>query len=146
MNQALFTSRTDEWETPKEFFDTMNKEFHFNLDVCATKVNAKCEKYYTKKEDGLSQQWHGNCWMNPPYGREIGKWMKKALEASKEGALVACLVPARTDTIWWHEYAMKGEIRFIRGRLKFGGSQNSAPFPSAVVIFRPQKGGMSDDD
>lgn len=124
----------------------MNKEFHFNLDVCATKVNAKCEKYYTKKEDGLSQQWHGNCWMNPPYGREIGKWMKKALEASKEGALVACLVPARTDTAWWHEYAMKGEIRFIRGRLKFGGSQNSAPFPSAVVIFRPQKGGMSDDD
>lgn len=124
MNQALFTSR----------------------DVCATKVNAKCEKYYTKKEDGLSQQWHGNCWMNPPYGREIGKWMKKALEASKEGALVACLVPARTDTAWWHEYAMKGEIRFIRGRLKFGGSQNSAPFPSAVVIFRPQKGGMSDDD
>lgn len=84
--------------------------------------------------------------MNPPYGREIGKWMKKALEASKEGALVACLVPARTDTDWWHEYAMKGEIRFIRGRLKFGGSQNSAPFPSAVVIFRPQKGGMSDDD
>lgn len=146
MNQALFTSRTDEWETPKDFFDTMNKEFHFNLDVCATKVNAKCEKYYTKKEDGLSQQWHGNCWMNPPYGREIGKWMKKALEASKEGALVACLVPARTDTAWWHEYAMKGEIRFIRGRLKFGGSQNSAPFPSAVVIFRPQKGGMSDDD
>lgn len=124
----------------------MNKEFHFNLDVCATKVNAKCEKYYTKKEDGLSQQWHGNCWMNPPYGREIGKWMKKALEASKEGALVACLVPARTDTAWWHEYAMKGEIRFIRGRLKFGGSQNSAPFPSAVVIFRPQKGGMSDED
>lgn len=146
MNQALFTSRTDEWETPKYFFDTMNKEFHFNLDVCVTKVNAKCEKYYTKKEDGLSQQWHGNCWMNPPYGREIGKWMKKALEASKEGALVACLVPARTDTVWWHEYAMKGEIRFIRGRLKFGGSQNSAPFPSAVVIFRPQKGGMSDDD
>lgn len=146
MNQALFTSRTDEWETPKDFFDTMNKEFHFNLDVCATKVNAKCEKYYTKKEDGLSQQWHGNCWMNPPYGREIGKWMKKALEASKEGALVACLVPARTDTAWWHEYDMKGEIRFIRGRLKFGGSQNSAPFPSAVVIFRPQKGGMSDDD
>lgn len=124
----------------------MNKEFHFNLDVCATKVNAKCEKYYTKKEDGLSQQWHGNCWMNPPYGREIGKWMKKALEASKEGALVACLVHARKDTAWWHEYAMKGEIRFIRGRLKFGGSQNSAPFPSAVVIFRTQKGGMSDDD
>ena len=146
MNQALFTSRTDEWETPKDFFDTMNKEFHFNLDVCATKVNAKCEKYYTKKENGLSQQWHGNCWMNPPYGREIGKWMKKALEASKEGALVACLVPARTDTAWWNEYDMKGEIRFIRGRLKFGGSQNSAPFPSAVVIFRPQKGGMSDDD
>lgn len=146
MNQALFTSRTDEWETPKDFFDTMNKEFHFNLDVCAARENAKCEKYYTKKEDGLSQQWHGNCWMNPPYGREIGKWMKKALEASKEGALVACLVPARTDTAWWHEYAMKGESRFIRGRLKFGGSQNHAPFPSAVVIFRPQKGGMSDDD
>lgn len=146
MNRALFTSQTDEWETPKDFFDDLNKEFSFNLDVCATKENAKCEKYYTKKEDGLSQQWRGKCWMNPPYGREIGKWMKKALEASQGGALVACLVPARTDTAWWHEYAMKGEIRFIRGRLKFGGSQNSAPFPSAVVIFRPKEGENENDD
>lgn len=87
MNRGLFTSQTDEWETPKDFFDAINKEFHFDLDVCATTVNAKCEEYYTKKEDGLSQKWHGNCWMNPPYGREIGKWMKKALEASKEGRL-----------------------------------------------------------
>jgi site-specific DNA-methyltransferase (adenine-specific) len=75
--------------------------------------------------------------MNPPYGREIGKWMKKAVEEWKRGNTVVCLVPARTDTAWWHDYAIKGEIRFIRGRLKFGGGKSSAPFPSAIVIFRP---------
>jgi hypothetical protein len=86
--------------------------------------------------DGLQQKWKGVCWMNPPYGKEIKKWMKKAYESSLEGATVVCLVPSRTDTKWWHEYAMKGEIEFIKGRLKFGGSKNSAPFPSAVVVFK----------
>ena len=106
--------------------------------MCATDDNAKCAKYYTEEMDGLSQEWRGVCWMNPPYGRTIGKWMKKAYESSLEGATVVCLVPARTDTNWWHDYAMKGDIEFIKGRLKFGGSKNSAPFPSAVVVFKQE--------
>ena len=117
-------------------FDELNKEFGFELDVCALPENAKCEKYYTPEIDGLKQQWRGICWMNPPYGREIGAWMEKAYESSLEGATVVCLVPARTDTRWFHDFAMRGEIRFIKGRLKFGDSKNSAPFPSAVVVFR----------
>ena len=87
------------------------------------------------KQDGLQQNWTGMCWMNPPYGKEIGKWLKKAYESSINGAIVVCLIPARTDTAWWHDYVMKGKIRFIRGRLKFGGNKNSAPFPSAIVVF-----------
>lgn len=138
INKGLFTSKTDLWETPQDFFNKLNEEFNFELDVCATKHNAKCKKYYTKEHDGLQQEWRGMCWMNPPYGREIGKWMKKAYESSLDGATVVCLVPARTDTKWWHEYCMEGEIRLVKGRLKFGDSKNSAPFPSAVVIFGEQ--------
>ena len=136
INQGLMTSNTDLWSTPRDFFDDYNAIYHFDVDVCATSENALCAKFYSPKDDGLSKEWHGICWMNPPYGREIGKWMKKAYESSLHGATVVCLVPARTDTAWWHEYAMKGEIEFIRGRLKFGGSKNSAPFPSAVVVFQ----------
>lgn len=132
MNDGMFTSSTDLWETPQSLFDELDKEFHFTLDVCATKENAKCERYFTKEDDGLAQEWCGICWMNPPYGRQIGKWIKKAYES---GARVVCLIPARTDTAWWHDYVMKGEYRFIRGRLRFGNSKNSAPFPSAIVIF-----------
>jgi phage N-6-adenine-methyltransferase len=133
-----FSSRTYLWETPQWFFDVLNREFNFDLDVCAIPANAKCARFYTPEVDGLRQAWRGVCWMNPPYGREIGLWMRKAYESSLEGATVVCLVPARTDTAWWHEFAVKAsEIRFLRGRLKFGGSQNSAPFPSAVVIFGP---------
>ena len=131
-----FSSRTDLWATPQGFFDELNKEFQFKTDVCATTANAKCRKFYTRERDGLSQEWRGSCWMNPPYGREIGKWMEKAYRSSLNGATVVCLVPARTDTAWWHDYAAKGEIRFLRGRLKFGSAANAAPFPSAVVIFR----------
>ena len=123
--------------TPQWLFDELNKEFGFTLDVCALPENAKCEKYYTPDADGVKQSWADNtCWMNPPYGREISKWVQKAYEESKQSTVV-CLLPARTDTRWWHEYCMKGEIRFLRGRLKFGQAKNSAPFPSAVVIFRP---------
>ena len=136
INKGLFSSQTDNWETPQALFDKLNAEFHFDLDVCADNSNAKCKKFYTKEQDGLQQNWIGMCWMNPPYGREIGKWLKKAYESSINGATVVCLIPARTDTAWWHDYVMKGEIRFIRGRLKFGGSKNSAPFPSAIVIFQ----------
>lgn len=132
-----FSSKTDLWSTPQEFFDRLNEKYRFELDVCATTENAKCDKHFTIDDDGLAQVWHGSCWMNPPYGRSIGNWVRKAFESSQSGATVVCLLPARTDTSWWHDYCMKGEIEFIRGRLKFGGSKNSAPFPSALVIFKP---------
>lgn len=135
-NSVHFSSATDLWATPQWFFDQLNHEFNFDLDVCANDENAKCARYFTIDDDGLSQDWNGSCWMNPPYGREIGKWMRKAYESAQDGATVVCLVPARTDTKWWHDYAIKGDVRFIRGRLKFGDSKNSAPFPSAVVIFK----------
>lgn len=130
-----FSSKTDLWATPQDFFERLNRKFNFELDVCALPENAKCEKFYSPEQDGLKQQWSGVCWMNPPYGREIGAWMKKAYESSLQGATVVCLVPSRTDTAWWHNYAVKGEIEFIKGRLKFGGNKNPAPFPSAVVVF-----------
>ena len=136
INQGLMTSNTDLWSTPRDFFDDYNAIYHFDVDVCATAENALCAKFYSPEDNGLSKEWHGVCWMNPPYGREIGKWMNKAYESSLHGATVVCLVPARTDTAWWHDYAMKGVITFVRGRLKFGGSKNSAPFPSAVVVFQ----------
>lgn len=135
INKGMMSSNTPEWETPQALFDELNAEFHFELDVCATSDNAKCSKYFTADEDGLSKNWQGSCFMNPPYGRTIGQWMRKAYEESQKGALVVCLVPARTDTAWWHEYAMRGEIRFLRGRVKFSG-KGPAPFPSAIVIFR----------
>lgn len=147
MNEGLYTSKTNEWETPQAFFDELNKEFDFTLDVCATLENAKCTDYYTTEMDGLMQKWQGTCWMNPPYGREISKWMQKAYESSLIGATVVCLVPSRTDTKWWHDYAMKGEVRFIKGRLKFSNSKNNsknfAPFPSAVVVFKSKQAGVS---
>ena len=136
ITSGMFTSRTDEWETPQSLFDALNEEFNFETDVCAFPENAKCDHFFTPEMDGLSQDWTGVCWMNPPYGRKIGEWIKKAYESSVHGAVVVCLIPSRTDTKWWHDYCMKGEVRFIKGRLKFGGSKNSAPFPSAIVIFR----------
>ncbi len=133
-----YSSANVEWSTPQAFFDMLDDEFHFDLDVCATADNAKCARYYTRADDGLAQPWSGTCWMNPPYGREIGKWMRKAWESSRAGATVVCLVPARPGSAWWHDYAAQGDVRFLRGRLKFGNSKESAPFPSAVVIFRPE--------
>lgn len=138
LSKALFTSNSDEWETPQELFDELNKEFNFDLDPCATHKNAKCSLYYTKIHNGLTAPWSlaVSIFMNPPYGREIGKWVKKAYEESQHGCLVVCLLPARTDTRWFHNYCLKGEIRWIKGRLKFSGMKNSAPFPSMIVIFR----------
>lgn len=134
---VMFSSKTDMWETPQDFFDKLNDEFHFTLDVAASDHNAKCYHYYTKYEDGLKMPWHGVVWCNPPYGREIGKWVKKAYFEAILGTTVVMLIPARTDTKWFHDYILgKAEVRFIRGRLKFGGNKNSAPFPSMVVIFR----------
>ena len=133
-----FSSATVEWSTPQSIFDVLNAEFGFSLDPCCTHDNAKCAKHYTKEENGLSKSWQGETvFMNPPYGREISDWMCKAHMESEGGATVVCLIPARTDTKWWHDHAAHGEVRFIRGRLKFGGSKNSAPFPSAVVVFSP---------
>jgi phage N-6-adenine-methyltransferase len=142
MTSALVTSNTDVWSTPQPFFNALNDEFGFTLDVCAIPENAKCDRFITPSEDALKQRWHGVCWMNPPYGRTIHRWIKKAFEESRRGSTVVCLLPARTDTRWWHDYVMQGEVRFIRGRLKFGGSKENAPFPSAVVIFRPESQGL----
>lgn len=140
LNKGLLTSNTDIWETPQELFDELNNIYGFETDVCALPENAKCARYFTPEQDGLKQDWTGVCWTNPQYGRKIGKWVQKAYEAAaKNGATVVCLLPARTDTTWWHDYCMHGDVTFIRGRLKFGGSKNSAPFPSAIVVFRATK-------
>ncbi len=140
LNSVHFSSKTDDWYTPQEFFEALDAEFHFTLDPCSSKENAVCDKFFTIEDDGLSKSWAGErVFMNPPYGRVIGSWMKKALAESMRGALVVCLIPARTDTKWWHECCALGEVRFIKGRLKFGGSKTNAPFPSAIVIFRPQE-------
>lgn len=135
----MFSSKTDMWETPQDLFDKLNSEFNFTLDACAIPENAKCKVFFTPEQDGLSQPWVGTVWCNPPYGREIVKWVEKAHVARMCGNTVVMLLPARTDTKWFHEYIYNKkyvEIRFIQGRLKFGGSKNSAPFPSMIVIFR----------
>lgn len=134
--QVMFSSEDMSWSTPQTFFDKLNQEFNFNTDVCATDINAKCKKYFTPQIDGLTQDWNGVCFMNPPYGRKISLWLKKAYEEGQKGNTIVCLIPSRTDTKYWHDYCMKAsEIRFIRGRLKFGDGNNSAPFPSALVVF-----------
>lgn len=136
MNTGMFTSATDLWETPQEFFDRLDAEFHFNLDACALPENAKCTDFYTPEQDGLSQPWSGVVWCNPPYGRRIGRWVEKAAQSAMGGAMVVMLLPARTDTRWFHRHIYgKAEIRFVPGRLKFGGAQWNAPFPSMVVVF-----------
>ena len=138
MTKGMYTSETDDWSTPQDFFDVLNEEFNFTLDPCSSKENHKCEKFYTIEDDGLSKDWGGNVvFVNPPYGRVIGNWVKKSYEESrKENTKVVMLVPSRTDTRWFHDYIYgKSEIRFIKGRLKFGDGKNSAPFPSMLVIF-----------
>lgn len=135
----MFSSNSNEWYTPQDFYDKLNKEFSFNLDPCSTHDNAKCDKHFTVEEDGLKQDWGGHVvFMNPPYGREISKWVEKAYnESLKPNTTVVCLILARTDTAYYHDYIFgkAKDVRFIRGRLKFGGCKNAAPFPSAVVVF-----------
>jgi len=137
--KVMFSSSTGEWSTPQAFFDRLNWRFGpFDLDPCAQGNNAKCTKFFTEQEDGLAQDWGGyTAFVNPPYGRGIDRWIKKAYEESlEEDTRVVMLIPARTDTKYWHKYVMKAaEIHLVRGRLKFGDSTNSAPFPSAVVVF-----------
>ena len=134
-NLIHFSSLMDDWSTPEGFSLRYGV---FNLDPCATSENSQAPLFFTKEEDGLERSWFGRVWVNPPYGREIGKWMKKSLEEVQNGNAkeVVCLIPSRTDTAWWHDFVVKGEIEFLRGRLKFGNSKNNAPFPSAVVTFR----------
>lgn len=135
INAGMMTSATDNWPTPQWLFDQLNEQYSFTLDAAADDENHKCERYFTAKEDGLSQKWWGVVFCNPPYGRHIGKWVKKAYDEAKCGATVVMLLPARTDTAWYHDYCTKGQITFIRGRLKFGTAKNSAPFPSMIVVF-----------
>lgn len=139
-NDGRWHSRGSDWATPQDLFDNLWAEFHFTLDVCASDWNAKVKDYFTEKDDGLKQDWGQNvCWMNPPYGKVLNDWMKKAYESFKEGAIVVCLVPAATDTNWWHEYAMKGEIRYLRGRPRFQtkeGTWQQTFSPSVIIVFK----------
>ena len=135
---VYFSHQSEEWETPPALFSELDKEFHFTTDVAALPSNAKCDHFFTPGEDGLKQEWKGVCWMNPPYGTALRQWIKKAKESAQGGATVVCLVPARTDTQWWHDHVQGiAEVRFLRGRVKFGGVENSAPFPSVILVFRP---------
>ncbi len=134
-----YTSKSAEWETPQSLFDKLAASYGpFTLDPCATPENAKCERFFTEKIDGLTQSWENETvFCNPPYGRVIGKWIKKAYLESQNGAKVVCLIPARTDTAYWHDYVMKAhEIILLRGRVRFVGGKSCAPFPSAVVVFK----------
>ena len=137
----MFSSATGEWATPQDFYDRLNKEFHFGLDAAATAENAKCGSFFTEADDGLTKPWTPfTTFVNPPYGRnKTGPWVHKAFEESQRGALVVMLLAARTDTRWFHKWILgHAEIRFLPGRLKFGGCKDSAPFPSMVVIFLPK--------
>lgn len=139
INEGMFTSERSDWATPQGFFDLVDSEFGFELDAAASECNAKTDRYYTVSDDGLKKPWPGIVWCNPPYGRGIGAWVRKGFEESERGSTVVMLIPARTDTAYWHDYVMRAaEVRLIRGRLQFGESGDNAPFPSALVVFRPK--------
>ncbi len=136
----MVSSKTNEWYTPQRLFDMLDKTFNFTLDPCCTHENAKCKKHYTLEDDGLSKDWTKDVvFMNPPYGGHTAEWLKKAQESSEEGATVVCLIVSSTDRSYWHEVIEKNadEIWFLRGRVKFGGQKTTAPFASAIIIFRP---------
>lgn len=144
--EIMFSSKKQDWTTPKDFFNKLNSEFKFTLDPCCYKETALCEKFFTEKENGLIQDWSKDIvFCNPPYGRETHKWVKKSYEESLKGATVVMLIPARPDVSYFHEIIMPyaSEIRFVKGRLKFGNSKNAAPFPSVVVVFGGEKKGIS---
>lgn len=147
INKGLFSSNSNEWGTPQELFNKLNKEFNFTLDPCSSDESHKCKKYYTMKDDGLTKDWSKDIvFMNPPYGREIPDWIEKAYKESLKGAVVVGLLPARTDTKYFHNFIYnKSEIRFIKGRLKFEGFgdnkpckyfNSAAPFPSMIVVWK----------
>ena len=144
MHQAFWRKmgpRSDEWRTPNEVFNPLNEEFRFTVDVCATRANHKCAKYFSQHVDGLRKSWAGEvCWMNPPYST-IAAWVHKAFRESRNGATVVCLLPASTDTRWWHAYARFAEVRFLRGRIQFerDGLKERPPFASVLLIFRGRR-------
>lgn len=137
MTSGLTSSATPEWATPQWLFDLLNEEFRFTLDVCATDGNAKCADYYTEQDDGLSQEWYGTVWCNPPYGRAIGAWVRKCAESNPGGGVNVALLPARTETKWCQQWVFPyaTEVRFISGRLKFNDGAVGAPFPSMLAIY-----------
>lgn len=143
--QATFSSERQDWATPWDFFKLQESKYGpFDLDVCATLENSKCQKFFTPHDDALSRHWPGHCWMNPPYGREIARWLQHACRETYDlgnASQVIALLPARTDTSWWHDFVLQfaAHIDFIRGRIRFEGAINNAPFPSAVVVFRPKE-------
>ena len=142
LQKAMVSSKSNEWSTPQEFFDNLNNEFGFTLDPASTHENAKCKKHYTIKDDGLNQDWSNEMvFLNPPYGGNTREWIKKAYYENLKGAVVVCLIVSSTDRSYWHDYIFPyaAQIRWIRGRLKFGGSKSSAPFASAVVVFSQTK-------
>ena len=143
INAGMMSSVTDQWGTPDDLFAELDTEFNFTLDACASTWNHKVDNYYDEAQNGLEQPWTGVVWCNPPYGRAIRNWIQKGYESSVAGATVVMLIPARTDTSYWHDYVMRGDIRFLRGRIKFvqpdGTATNPAPFPSAVVIFKKEE-------
>lgn len=133
---SAFSSQTHTWQTPPDLFDALNREFRFTLDAAASEENALAPTYFTEEDDALSKTWTGTVFCNPPYGPGIGKWVKKCYEEAAKGVIVVALIPARTDTDWWHRYVMwASEVRLIRGRLRFSGSPINAPFPSCIVVF-----------
>lgn len=141
IHPALYSCRSEEWPTPQDFFDTLNAEFAFTLDPCATPQTAKCRHYFTKADDGLLQDWGTHrVFCNPPYGRAMREWARKCHQSASRGATVVLLAHARTDTRWFHEwvYGKADELRFIKGRLRFGNGRQTAPFPSLVAVFRPR--------
>ena len=138
MNKVHFSRKTILWATPQAFFDNLNAKYHFSTDLCAVKENAKCRHFYSPQEDGLKQTWKGRCWLNPPYGREIIHWVEKAYMESLNGCFIVALLPARTDTRWFHHFIYNKSnvtVHFLKGRLKFGNALYPAPFPSMLAIF-----------
>ncbi len=145
INAALYSSNSEDWETPQNLFDELHREFEFTLDVCASPQYRKLSNFYSKEQDALKQDWHGVCWCNPPYSRKVGDWIEKGRDAAADGATVVFLLPARTSNKWFFKYIWDKtthkprtgvEVRFIEGRLKFVGAEGGAPFPSMIVIFR----------
>lgn len=142
LQKAMVSSKSNEWSTPQDFFDQLNQEFHFSLDPCATHENKKCSTYYTKEDDGLTKDWRGHTvFVNPPYGGHTREWLEKAYSESLNGNIIVCLIVSSTDRSYWHDliFPFASEIRFIRGRLKFGGVKSSAPFASAIIVFDKNK-------